>query len=131
MKQRIVPILLLFLTVVLLAAKPEKYPKNITVKQLNQWMTTCRNLKIIDVRGERMYRLAHIKGALNASKSEQLFRIVSSFGSKNIYVIYCKEGERSEQAGSMLLDKYNVKVYLLKGGFEQWLKKGMETYSGN
>ncbi len=126
MKQKITFLSLLFLASVMLSAKPEKYPQTITVKKLKQWIDTCKNLKIIDVRGEKAYHLAHIKGAVNASKSKQLFHIVDTTSNKkNIYVIYCKKGEMSMQAGAMLLNKYNVKVYSLKGGFERWLQKGM------
>ncbi len=118
----------LAISIAVFAAKPIKYPKKVSVKKLTQWIDTCQNLQIIDVRDKKSFELAHIKGALVASKSKRLFSIVDSLGTKKIYVLYCEEGDTSRQAGSMLLDKYNVKVYSLKGGFEQWMEKGMPVY---
>ncbi len=130
MKKYIRPLILIGLAVVLIATKPEKHPKRINVKGLQQMIDTCVSLVIVDIRKPQQFELAHIKNAINASCSKKLFQIIDTLGNKATYVLYCKEGERSKDAGMMLLNKYNVKVYSLQGGFDHWLRKGMPTYSG-
>lgn len=76
---------------------------------------------ILDVRTPAEYKQGHIKG----SKSLNLFD--ASFGNKvgnwdkeQVYLVYCRSGNRSAQACKLMAKQGFNKLYNLKGGYGAW-----------
>ena len=79
---------------------------------------------IIDVRPKKEFKKGHIKGAYLAQNSEDLYRLIDSLGKSKVYLLYCKYGERSVDAGKLIYEKYKISVCSLEGGLDLWLESG-------
>lgn len=82
---------------------------------------------IIDVRPEKDFKKGHIKGAYFARTSDRLFQIIDSLGTDKTYLLYCKYGERSIQAGKLIYEKFSIKTCSLEEGLDFWKEKKMEV----
>ncbi len=85
------------------------------------------DVELIDVSSRKEFKKGHIKGAHLAENSEELFRIIDSLGISKVYLLYCKYGERSIDAGKIIYEKYKISVCSLEGGLDFWLQEGKEV----
>ncbi len=99
--------------------------KELSPKQFNRVLKLNPNAVLIDIRTKEDFKLAHIESAHLAPSSKELFYLIDSLGSSKDYLLYCKYGERSIDAGEMIYDKYKIKICSLEGGLESWLKSGL------
>ena len=99
--------------------------KELSPKQFNRVLKLNPNAVLIDIRTKEDFKLAHIESARLAPSSKELFHLIDSLGSSKDYLLYCKYGERSIDAGKMIFDKYKIKICSLEGGLEYWLKSGL------
>lgn len=97
------------------------------VEQFNRVLHLNPQVQLIDVRSAKEFKKSHIVGALLAEKSEQLFQIIDSLGDQKIYLLYCKYGERSLEAGKLIFRNYGIHICSLEGGFDRWTELGMEV----
>jgi rhodanese-related sulfurtransferase len=81
------------------------------------------NPLILDVRLHRDYVKSRIPGAIPAENSGILLSIADTTDREQSIFIYCESIERSSSAARILLDKGFQHVYVLKGGFLDWVKK--------
>jgi len=84
------------------------------------------NAILIDVRPKKEFKKGHITGAHLAQSSEELYHIIDSLGNSKVYLLYCKYGERSIDAGKMIYEKYKIPVCSLEGGMDFWLESGFD-----
>ncbi len=82
------------------------------------------DVELIDVSSKKDFKKGHIKGAHLAQNTEDLYRLIDSLGKSKVYLIYCKYGERSIDAGKMIYEKYKISVCSLEGGLDAWLQSG-------
>ncbi|MFA9371689.1 MAG: rhodanese-like domain-containing protein [Labilibaculum antarcticum] len=83
-------------------------------------------VELIDVSTRMEFKKGHIKGAYLAQNSEDLYRLIDSLGTSKVYLLYCKYGERSVDAGKIIYEKYKISVCSLEGGLDAWLQEGKE-----
>jgi rhodanese-related sulfurtransferase len=86
------------------------------------------NMQLVDVRTEEEYEVSHLKNAQNICVTSDDFRekVASLDKMKPVYV-YCKSGNRSSKAASILIELGFTQVYDLQGGHQSWEKEGLET----
>ena len=84
---------------------------------------------VVDIRTPREYARGHISGVkanIDFLQSDFLLYMAKYDKSKPI-VIYCQVGGRSGKAARMLEEEGFEQVYDYKGGFSDWLKKGLSV----
>lgn len=100
--------------------------KEITVRELKNWIDNKNNIQIIDVRESYEYEIANINGELIS-----LDKIIESYhkiASDKPVVVHCKSGGRSSKAIQQLQKEYGFSnLYNLKGGILAWAKEVDET----
>ncbi|WP_321319746.1 rhodanese-like domain-containing protein [Labilibaculum sp.] len=121
-----------FLFVFIVLGISNVYSQNYSIQVLtpnhfNRVLQLNPDAVLIDVRPKKEFKKAHIKGAHLAVNSEELFHLIDSLGTTRVYLIYCKYGERSIDAGKMIYEKYRIFVCSLEGGLDAWLKEGKEV----
>lgn len=82
---------------------------------------------IIDARDKKDFDALHIKGATCAPNSKELFRLVKNRDKDLPILIYCNDGNRSNMAAQLLLQKEFKNIFVLINGFNFWLNEGYET----
>jgi len=81
---------------------------------------------VIDVRTPGEYKQGHLPGAREIDfLSDDFVQNVSKLDKDTTYLIYCRSGHRSHQAGTKMKE-LGYKVVNLKGGFMQWKNEGFE-----
>jgi rhodanese-related sulfurtransferase len=87
-----------------------------------------RDFVLLDVRTPREYREGHIAGAVlidytAPSFQEELARLDRG----KTYLVYCRTGNRSGKAASLMKELQFKKVRHLAGGITKWKEEGFPT----
>ncbi len=83
---------------------------------------------IIDVRTPEEYADGHIEKAINLNYHSETFRDeLNKLDKDNIYLIYCRSGNRSRMALSIMEELGFREVYNMLGGIIQWEAEGLPT----
>jgi len=86
---------------------------------------------LIDIRTEPEVLEVHIPGAANVDYYAPSFEeIVAQLDPEQTYLIYCRTGNRTGRAYTMMVDHGLEKVYDLSGGITAWLDLGYPTCMG-
>jgi len=81
---------------------------------------------VIDVRTPGEFEQGHLPGAREIDfLSDDFVENISKLDKDTTYLIYCRSGHRSHQAGTKMKE-LGYKVVNLEGGFLQWENKGYE-----
>ncbi|MBC7333503.1 MAG: rhodanese-like domain-containing protein [Actinobacteria bacterium] len=78
---------------------------------------------ILDVRTRDEFEAAHIGGAKLIPVSELENRLDEIPEGKPI-IVYCRSGNRSAQAATILVQNGFKEVYNMRGGISAWISKG-------
>ena len=82
---------------------------------------------IIDVRTPQEFREGHIEGAININYFDKTFLDqIAKYEKNEPLFIYCKSGNRSDQASKKIADFGFTKIYDLEGGILNWMKNNNE-----
>ena len=127
-------ILLFFLNGSVLAEKPfapESLDGAIRVnaEKAAELIVTTSNLLIIDSRKEIEYSKGHIQGSVSLLNTEMTLEKLSKHASDKAtpLLFYCN-GERclrSSRAATKALEWGYKKIYWFRGGWNEWVEKGM------
>ena len=79
---------------------------------------------LIDVRTNWEYNKGHIKGSLLYTLGNE-DKLIKKLGIKDNVILICKTGHRSRAAANRLIRMGFNKVYHIKGGMDNWRKKGL------
>jgi len=80
-----------------------------------------RSLALLDVRTPAEYAEGHIPGAINIPHTELASRIAElSEARKGDLVVYCRSGNRTEQALGVLREAGFSRLFHLKGDYLGW-----------
>lgn len=96
----------------------------LTAGELRDWMTSKKDLQLIDVRSSDEFNEGHLAGA-RLLPLNQLGSRLKELDSKRPLVVYCRSGSRSSQALKILLDQGFPEAKHLKGGIMQWAGDGL------
>ncbi len=97
---------------------PRKSIQSIKAPVLRQWLSEKRNILLIDIRPEKVFRQGHIEGALNIPMY-QLHLRYGELPLNRLLIIVDNRGFRSYLAGSYLTLK-GFEVKTLFGGMAKW-----------
>ncbi len=86
------------------------------------------NIVLIDVRTPAEFEQGHLENSVNINISDSSFEeeIGKLDRTQPVYV-YCKVGGRSAKAASILQEMGFEEVYDLKGGIQNWERRGMKV----
>lgn len=84
---------------------------------------------LLDVREREEHAWAHIEGGRLAPLSEFTAHL-DDLPRNRQYLVYCKMGQRSAHAGSMMMDAGIKDVINLEGGIAAWLEAGGPVVQG-
>lgn len=80
------------------------------------------NIQLVDVRTEKEFKEGAIEGALNIDffKQEKFTDEFNKLDKKEPIYLYCRSGNRSQQAAAKLQEMGFTKIYDLRGGYMGW-----------
>ena len=84
---------------------------------------------LLDVREPDEYAWAHIEGSRLAPLSEFMSHL-SELPPDPAYLVYCKVGQRSAHAGTMMLEAGFRNVTNIQGGIMAWIELGCPVAEG-
>jgi rhodanese-related sulfurtransferase len=97
---------------------------------LSKWVVDTKDLVLIDVGTPGDFAEGHIPGSISMPLNTT-FPVESKKLSKGkTYVLVCPTGGRSARAARLMKDNGFEKVYNLKGGVTDWLRKGFKVEKG-
>lgn len=83
------------------------------------------NVLVIDLRTPEEFEVGHLENALNIDYYNDNFRTkLKELDKQNTYLVYCRSGNRSSQAMSIMKDLGFEYVYELDGGITAWTRFG-------
>lgn len=101
---------------------------NITVEELKTILEEDKNVQLLDVRSSFEADGGVIFDAMQVNLISNDFeaKTVESFDKTKPVYVYCRSGGRSKIASSVLVDN-GFKVFNVKGGYQEWVKKNKEN----
>ena len=95
---------------------------NIEVVNKSEYKSLIKkNFPIIDVRTPAEFWEGHIDNAINIDfKSNSFINEISKLDKSKIYLIYCRSGNRSSKAATIMDSLGFKKTIDLEGGFLRW-----------
>ncbi len=98
----------------------------LTAKQVQQVVEQNAGLVLLDVRTPEEYNQGHLEGAINIDfKAADFEKQVSSLDPSKTYLLYCKSGNRSGQANTIMLKKGFKNLFNSGAGFEALKEAGL------
>ena len=86
------------------------------------------DVQVVDVRTPGEINQGKIKGALEIDWFDPEFIIqMEQLDKSKAVALYCRSGNRSQQAARKIEQLGFVKIYELKGGFNGWKAEGLPT----
>jgi len=86
-----------------------------------------KNIVILDVRTPEEFTEGHLKGSVNIDYRDENFeKGIDTLKKYVTYVVYCRSGRRSEEAGKLMSEKGFKKIYHYHGGILDWEEKKNE-----
>jgi rhodanese-related sulfurtransferase len=100
-------------------------PNNVLdVKQFEQKLAGS-NTVVIDVRTPQEFAERHIEGAMNIDFYDIHFENkINAIDKSKTILVYCKSGNRSGKAATILAKNKFKNVYDLSGGITNWIASG-------
>ena len=98
--------------------------QNITVLTPAEYKTAIAQPKVqlVDVRTPNEFKSGHIKNAVNIDffNQAQFKNSIGKFDKNQPIYLYCRSGNRSKSAASLLSKMGFEQIYDLKGGYLNW-----------
>lgn len=97
--------------------------KNINVDEFSKLMND-KNTVILDVRTPGEIKAGKIKGAQEINVTNLAFsKKIKGLDKSKTYLVYCRSGNRSGRACSIMEKEGFEQLYNLSGGYSAWLAK--------
>lgn len=96
---------------------------DLTVQQAHELIQARTSLVILDVRTQEEYDEGHIEGTALIPVGELATRL-EELSRDDELLVYCRTGNRSSSAVSLLRDNGFTKIYHLKDGITAWIRAG-------
>ena len=95
----------------------------ISVEELKRKLDAKESFRLIDVREESEYEIAHIEGAVLLPLSELSRKGIQELKPDEELVLHCHHGGRSQRACEFLKTEGFKSVSNLAGGIDAWSQK--------
>lgn len=94
---------------------------NVTIQEAKELINEKEDLVILDVRTKEEYDAGHIEGAIQIPVAELERRIdeIEDY-MDNPILVYCRSGNRSSKAVSILLENDFNEIYHMNQGYMRW-----------
>ena len=102
---------------------------NVSPLQAKELIDTTPSLVIVDMRTTEEFSGGHIPGAINLPINELAGR-VSELNPHHYLLVYCRTGNRSQQAVNILIEKGFAEIYHLVDGIVAWERAEFPTAAG-
>lgn len=97
---------------------------------LNKWIAEHKELVLIDVGSQGDFTEGHIPGSISLPSSVNFIEKTKSLPKEKTYILVCPTGGRSLRAAKLMIGSGFEKVYNLKGGVADWIRKGFKVSKG-
>ncbi|MFV0463979.1 MAG: rhodanese-like domain-containing protein [Nostocoides sp.] len=91
---------------------------------------TLPNTTVLDVRTPEEFAAGHLTGAVNVNLEGDFAGAIAAYTKDKPYAIYCRSGNRSGQALSIMAEQGFTQAYDLAGGISAWQTDGGEVVTG-
>jgi monothiol glutaredoxin len=91
----------------------------LTVRQTTDRLKTDASARLIDVRTDEEYAIAHIAGAILMNTEERLQALLG-LPRNTPLIVHCHHGVRSLSGAGFLMDRGFTEVYSMAGGIDAW-----------
>jgi len=106
--------------------------REVTVAESQQRMRESKDVKLIDVREDNEWDVAHAAGAIHLGKGIIERDIETTVPDKNAeLILYCGGGYRSALAADVLQSMGYTNVFSMAGGWKAWNEAGGEVEKGS
>ncbi len=121
------PLLLIYGLIAFFLSLPNGYTL-LSPVEFYEIIYTDSNGIVFDARLYEDYSKSRIKDAVWVGKKDTLIRVLENIDKEQNIYLYCYEGtERGIAVIDILLKMGYKKIFFLKGGFDNWVKQGMEV----
>jgi phage shock protein E len=96
---------------------------DVSIQEAIELMEQKSDLVILDVRTVGEFGDGHIKGAINVPVDELASRL-DELSKDDELLVYCRTGNRSGSAVSILSDAGYTKIYHMHEGISVWIQQG-------
>lgn len=86
--------------------------------KFKELMKEYRGAMLVDLRDADRYEEGHMKGAINLPADDALYDKLYQLSTRQVYLMYCADGETAKSIIPMLEELRFQQVYLLKEGWE-------------
>ena len=94
---------------------------------LNKWISEIKDLVMIDVGSPGDFAEGHIPGSISLPYGASFKAEIKNLSKEKTYILICPTGRRSATAARLMIEQGFEKVYNLKGGITDWLRKGFKV----
>ncbi len=98
---------------------------------LSKWVSEIKDLVLIDVGTKGDFAEGHIPGSISLPLGASFEERSKNLSKEKTYILICPTGRRSATAAKLMMGQGYEKVYNLKGGITDWLRKGFKVITGN
>jgi len=99
---------------------------DVSAEEAARLIGTLNNLVILDVRTQEEYDVEHIQNAVPIPVQELENRVDELFKDETL-LVYCRTGNRSQTAVTILEENGFTKIYHMNGGITTWKSAGYPT----
>ena len=96
---------------------------DVSIQEAIELMEQIPDLVILDVRTVSEFEDGHIEGAINIPIDEFPTRL-DELSKDDELLVYCRTGNRSSSAVTILLDSGYTKIYHMHEGISVWIQQG-------
>ncbi|MDA8126219.1 MAG: rhodanese-like domain-containing protein [Deltaproteobacteria bacterium] len=97
---------------------------------LNKWVSEAKDVVLIDVGSPGDFAEGHIPASISIPLGASFEGKIKNLSKGKTYILICPTGRRSAKAASLMIEQGFEKVYNLKGGITDWLRKGLKVAKG-
>lgn len=101
-------------------------PGDVSVEEAANLIATLDGLVILDVRTQEEYDVEHIEGSILIPVQELEGRI-NELSKDDPFLVYCRTGNRSRTAVTILEENGFTKIYQMSGGIIAWIAANYTT----
>jgi len=112
------------------ASASDQVPE-VDASTLSKWISESKDLVLIDVGTPGDFAEGHIAGSILLPISGSFIEKSKSLPKGKTYILVCPTGGRSLRAAKLMIENGFEKVYNLKGGVADWIRKGFKVSRGN
>jgi len=93
---------------------------------LSKWVSETKDLVLIDVGTPGDFAEGHIPGSISLPLGASFEGKSKNLSKGKTYILICPTGRRSATAAKLMMEQGFEKIYNLKGGITDWLRKGFK-----